>query len=368
MHSMAEPDMVHIFDPELNEYTWVPHPRFAKDQVWLPRRFYGSDPRIGFVACTYNKIGGTETYHQTLIPRLSNIVGFASEIIEGDTTKIGVPCRAGNEAIRMLARSVDLLIVWGVKHIAELLDAYRPKVIAVHHGDARQTWSNEIIDAQVPIADMIACVDPNVLHDQLQKGRNAVYIPNAINWDRILSTMHPHEVRSQYDIAPESKVLFWCHRHAHEKQPELSMAIAEALPAEWVTVMAGSGYMSITTDSPRIRLIGNVDSPANLLSISTAFLSTAYHEGFGLANAEAILAGVPTISTPAGIAADPQLVRQVSHDAPVADWVNAILSHFQDREFTARATSRLANLYSIQKHVDAWKSAIDEVLRRPNAT
>ncbi len=354
-------DLVHVFDPGIGRFTWVPHPRL-RFHHWKSRPHYDSQLRIGFAGTTYQPIGGTETYHRTLIPRLQNVVGFASETIAGDPTPLGVPSLAGREAIRLLAASVDVLIVWGVFGLRDLIDQPRPKIINAHHGDVGQTWFNHCIDDGAEVSDLIVCVNPIVAAQQRDQGRNAIYIPNAINPARTIRTSSPGQIRAKYGIDPEAKILFWCARLASEKRPQLACDIADAMPDDWTTVIAGSGHVPITSD--RARIIGKIDCPGDLLSISDCFISTATFEGFGISIGEAMLAGVPVVSTPLGIASDPRLAYHVSTDAPVDDWVEAILSHSQDLKFARQAADLVGYRYSIDHHVDAWQEAITKTITK----
>jgi hypothetical protein len=88
--------------------------------------------RIGVVSINYESMGGTETFHQTLVPRLANVIGFACRNpMNGDPVPLGVPTGQGIEAIVSLAMQSDTVISWNI----DWAELPRPKrLITVHHG------------------------------------------------------------------------------------------------------------------------------------------------------------------------------------------------------------------------------------------
>jgi len=105
----------------------------------------------------------------------------------------------------------------------------------------------------------------------------------------------------------------------------------------------------------RLHCVGQVDHPGDWLATADVFLSTAEQEGFGYSVAEAMAASVPVVSSPYGIAADPQLVEQVHSEDPKA-WVDAILR--------AGPKAAAAKQYIDEHHsVEAWAAAWQNLLR-----
>ena len=74
-------------------------------------------PKVAFLSATYARIGGTETFHKTLISRLRyriNVIGFACGKGGGDPAALGVPYFEGTEAMQKLARDADVIVTWGI--------------------------------------------------------------------------------------------------------------------------------------------------------------------------------------------------------------------------------------------------------------
>ncbi len=323
----------------------------------------GGDYKVGVLAGVFNSIGGTESFHKLLVPRLPNCIGFVSLGGTGDPTKIGKHCYVGMEPAVELAARVDVLVCWAIDSIERLLPSKRPLIINCHHGELSQTWSNDLIDKNLHVTDAIVCVNQEVRdHYQRTTDLPVTDIANAIDPNRTsaASTASLNETRQRYGVPEGAKVVLWCHRHSSEKQPDLAIAIGDSLPEGWIMLLGGSGWYSLKQlKTNRVRLIGEVDNPRDLLAITDVFLSTATHEGFGLAMGEAILSGVPVVATPRGIAADPQLAMQVAPDASPNQWVKAITRSHRTR--AARAKRIVEARYRVEEHVAKWTEFVSSL-------
>jgi glycosyltransferase involved in cell wall biosynthesis len=85
------------------------------------------------------------------------------------------------------------------------------------------------------------------------------------------------------------------------------------------------------------------------------FISTADQEGFGLSIAEAMIAGVPVVSSPHGLGAIVDIVEQVDTEDPQA-WVNAILRAGAKADAARRFIQ--AN-YAPRVIAEKWKAFLD---------
>ena len=321
-------------------------------------------PRVGFIAASFMAIGGTETFHKTLLPQLKerfNIVGFvATDIHGGDGRTLGVPYAVGQQHGKQLASNCDVLISWGIDRIESFLPSLRrPKVIAVHHADTSSDWSNNQILNQLDVIDEVVCVNEGVAKLLSSCGKPIHFIPNAIDPERIKPSGKQRDLRFDFGIREESKIVLFGHRMSDEKRPELAVQIAKLLPPDWMMVMAGDGHAkqaseTAANESDRVRFAGECESLADWLAISDCFLSLATIEGFGLSIAEAMMAGVPTVSTPTGIA--PGLAITLPVESAAYQWVSAILN---SQNWTK--PSDIGERFSVDKMVDAWANAIRKI-------
>lgn len=325
----------------------------------------GTASRVGFISVAYSKIGGTETHHQTLMPRLRNVVdvaGFvASGFPGGDGTKLQVPYATGVAAAKQLAAHCDVLVVWGISDLKAILPTDRPKVIAVHHADSSSGWSNDLILTQLDLIDEIVCVNESTATKLAATGKPTHYIPNAIDPRRIIPSNQPSALESEHNIPAHAKIVLFGHRLSDEKRPELAVEIAKLLPDNWVMVIVGDGPLkhdvkTAAANCDRVRLVGACESLADWLAISDCFLSLSTFEGFGLAIAEAMAAGIPTVSTPAGIA--PGLATTLPTFASPAEWSAAIVS-----ATTLVKPSVILERFSAERMVAAWADVVNHFPR-----
>jgi hypothetical protein len=312
-------------------------PQFDYDQA----RRYWSGPRVGFLALSYATIGGTETFHRMLIPRLReriNVVGFvATGHHTGDPRPLKVPYATGAKAIAPLAAQCDVLISWGVKFDQSMFGEHRPKIIAVHHSDSQSHFTDLMLN-QPGFIDHVVCVNRDVAEQ-----RNATYIANCVDPLRLISS---NKIETN-----AKKIVLFAHRFAEEKRPLLACDIADALPDDYQMVMVGGGHLESRVrrrESAKLRVIGPQPNVADWLAVAHRFLSLATFEGYGLSVAEALAAGVPVVSTATGIAQGRALTLPV--DSTVQQWVEAIL---QPQERIGHS-----DLCDVDRFVGEWEQVI----------
>lgn len=322
-------------------------------------------PRVGWLSTAFMQLGGTETFHRTLIPRLKatiNVIGFvATGQTGGDGKTLKVRYATGVNSARDLAFASDVLVTWGISDLRSLLPANRPRVIAVHHSDESSDWSNHCIANQLDLIDSVVCVNKEVFERLSHLGRPVHYIPNAVDPKRIIPSGRQSELRTQFGIPSDTKIVLFGHRLSAEKRPDLAVEIGKRLPDGWTMVIAGDGPEMLQVQrsaagTHNVRVIGLCDNLADWLSISDCFLSLSTFEGFGLSIAEAMTAGVPTVSTPTGIAPGLAITLPINSDADA--WANAIVnsSNWQQPD-------GIQEMFNVQTMVDSWSRLIGSYSR-----
>lgn len=329
---------------------------------WPVKAGHRERPRVGFVSAAYLPVGGTETFHRTLLPRLSkvcDVAGFvATGFYGGDGSLLGVPYATGVDAACKLAAHCDVIVVWGLSDLADILPADRPRVIAVHHSDASSSWSNDTILSQLDLIDSVICINAGAAERLSDCGKPVHFIPNAIDSERLIPTVNTSELRHDFGIPADSRIVLFGHRLSGEKRPVLAVEIAKQLPDDWTMVIAGHGpelgaVESSAAGCDRVRIVGPCESLASWLAISDCFLSLSIFEGFGFSVAESLAAGLPVVSTSTGIA--PGLATTLPTDAMPAEWAYAIC--------TARPLVEPAEIlrrYSVHSMVEAWADVVSE--------
>lgn len=322
-------------------HVYPPLPAMPYEQcreLWL-------GPKIAFIAVNYSAHGGTETFHQTLLPRLRhfrNVIGFGAIHGGGNPALLKVPYYEGREAISKLCREADIVVTWGIDALTSLLPTPRPKVIAVHHGDQNAGWIGETVwQAEV---DEFVCVNRAAAeHIATVRKLPVHWIPNAIDLARI---------KPSRPVDTEGKrIVLFGHRMSEEKRPELAVEIAKRLPEGWLMVMAGDGPRRPLEVPANVRLVGQLPTLADWLAVADCFLSLSTFEGFGLSMAEAHAASVPIVATPVGIA--PEVAATVlPTDSTPEQWATAIVATVQTGQQNKPAD------FSIDQHVKQWVSLL----------
>jgi len=292
--------------------------------------------RLGVYSVVHNRIGGTETFWRTL-NKMIGIAGMATPQ-QPKAKSIYYPVFAGDEAIGELAANVDALLVWGITGKDEVTRG--PVRIAMHHGSLRSQWANAVFEDELKWCERAVAIN-----EEVARHYGVEYIPNAVELETVANAQKPYRGK---------KVVVWLHRDAQEKRPHLARKIADTLPDEWIMVATLPRERSTT----KLQAIGQTEEISHWLGLADVFLSTSDQEGFGLSMAEAMLAGVPVVSSPFGLAENPAIADQV-HSEDVAEWVSAILKAGSKVE-TAKAY--VANNHSPDVIAKKWTNFLDCIL------
>lgn len=296
------------------------------------RRETYTKARVGFAMVCANEIGGVETWLKNLIPHLS-----VSGVATYDKPKAqGLPVPVLHGAFDDLAATSDIVFVWGITQRLPV----GPKYVAVHHGDLRSEWANQVFRKQLSWCHTGVAINERVA---LEYGVH--HLPNPVS---------PPQPNVQPAHSPFAKTVFWNHRSSSEKHPEKALAIAEALPKDWGLVMTSEGQ-----STNKVHFVGKLLDPNPWYQASDVFLSTTDQEGFGYSCAEAITSLLPVVSTPYGIANNlyPRLCCEL--DAPVSEWVSMILVAYNLYPLPQRI--RKANFLQLQHGKEAiamWKDFV----------
>lgn len=260
----------------------------AKRISWEQSQRLWRGPRVGFMAATYQEIGGTETFHRTLLPELRHLVriaGFHATSCPGDTSLLKVPYY---QSRKELIDQCDTIITWGIDDIR---DCAGKMVISVHHADTGSDWSDRL--QLLPEINLIVCVSKDVpSHLSKLTSTPSVCIPNGVK----RTEPSGRRVRDEFVIG-DRKIVLWPHRWSNEKQPELAMKVAKCLPEDYVMVMTDE----LREIDPKIFFVGKQGNIADWLIESKCVLSLSTYEGFGYSVAEAMIAGVPVVSYERGV-------------------------------------------------------------------
>lgn len=308
--------------------------------------------KVGFVSVSYMQVGGVETWHRTLLPRMGGVAGFVSlegELTTGDPESLGCPVGVGMKAAKQLAKVVDVLVVWGIgKKLGEVVQDASCKVVSVSHCDDKSDWTIKLMQDQAPWTDHCVYI--------CGSGRNtcppflpSTYIPNAAD---------PARVKPKVTEPSQKTILLCVSRISPEKRIDLLVRAIPFLPRNYELWIAGKssgwsqGYCNQMKEiaCERVKFLGPVDNPAELYSKADIYLSASEYEGYGLSTAEAILAGLPVVSTPVGFLEGEK--NTLPHNANLADWVGAIL----------RGGWKFKPKHTLRDFVGGWEKLCENLL------
>lgn len=354
---------------------WLEAGGFAAQCPASPPQWVMETPvaRIGFLSPVFNHIGGTETWHATLLPHIDG-AGFVSlATTTADLSRLRCWARRGEAAARRLAATVDVLVVWGVgSQLGKYLPAdRRPKIITVTHTDFTSDWGREIVLGQLPWSDAVVAVN--------QSGLLAVptswhglrrVISNAVDPNRVRSDLTHTEAKQRLGIDPQTKVIMSISRISPEKRLYLLAEAARYLPVDHRVVVIGvtSGpdlehtRELLGMQSPQFTLLPAVETPGDVLRAADCYVSCSHFEGFGLSAVEAIAANVPVISTAVGVFEDfSDLATLIPHAIHPKTLASKIVDTLRRPPATAELSRAVFAKFSVNRFVAEWKKIIQEV-------
>lgn len=290
--------------------------------------------KVGFVSSCFEEFGGTETYHQTLVPNLKEVTGFVTQApMKGKPESLVVPCGQGNDAIKSLISQSEII----VSCYTDWSNLPKPKkLITVHHGSLGHEHSNNLALE----GDIIVCVNLEVWkYFRKNTNKRVFYIPPIVNTKRLIGGTQGFEKKG--------KTVLWSHRFSDDKQPQLAIDIAACLPPDWHMIMTGHRGEKITPND-RTTILGPQE-PKNFLPYVDCFLSTSRIEGHGLSTAEAITLNIPIVSGPVGFMKEyPYIFSTTPLESSPEKWAQAIV----------KAVPLPNYLPSLEEHISSWEKVI----------
>jgi glycosyltransferase involved in cell wall biosynthesis len=183
-------------------------------------------------------------------------------------------------------------------------------------------------------------------------------------------------MRHTYGVRDDEFAIVTISRISREKRIELIIETAKILPQKYRFIIVGPCYdaaygkeiSQLSEGVQNFAIHDPVDNPGDVLNGADLFLLTSEYEGFALAMGEAIMLGVPVVSTQVGILEDLGfLARTVAPETATAqcfaDHIVADLSDEKGRTDRAReARSIIHKKYSADQFADQWQSLIDSLI------
>lgn len=303
-----------------------------------------------------------------IAPRVATVQGLGA--LEDDFVAAGFPVVAGGRRrrglglgaiarLRALMRDVDVVHThlfagdtWGRIAARTLRDV--PVIVTTEHNVNRdETWQVHVKRALAPGSALVAVSEAVAQHAaHVERIGPMRVIPNGVDLDRF----------GAHRGSDGTRVLA-IGRRTPQKGFDV---LVDALPEGLTLDIAGEGPW--TTAHPRVRLLGRREDIPALLATADVLAVPSRWEGFGLAAAEGLAAGVPVI------ASDVDGLREVVGDAgllvPAEDprALHAALVALRDdpalrTALGARGRARAAERLDIRDTIRAYEALYREQVR-----
>ena len=254
-------------------------------------------------------------------------------------------------ALYRLAYVCDVLISWAVYPFHSMLAimAKPPPIIFVSHR-ADEPWSTTTQN-WLAFVSAVVCVNAITRANVPPQFASITQgIRNYVNINHFLTTSTKASMLTGWGIpAGAAKIVGYLGRLDPERRPLLMAEVAKLIPANWFVVVAGEGSLSgqLTQAITAPGSQGNLVIPGESTNVGSFFngidwlVNPTSHESFGKSLGEAWWQGIPTISTPYGLAAEqPAYTRTLPVNPTAADIHAALMADFNDATGTAdRATA-----------------------------
>ncbi len=356
---------------------------FIEGQI-PPRPFPSIEPangriKIGLLGPCLN-VGGAEMWMLSLLKALGpsrfawrGVVAIAGmrEVNPAMRTAVEAhaPVGAGREAARSLAAECDVVILWAVADVPELLAGLEPKpaIIGVNHSPTESPWAREVNGRMTGIDRLVAVSDLSLAALPEERRPDATVIWNAVGPSRLAVGRSRDQMHRLWGLPPGSRVAGFLGRLSLEKRPDLMARLAASLADPWQVVCVGDGHeRPKLAGSPRLHLVGNDLAVGDCLNAFDVLVLPSDYESFCLSMAEATWVGLPVVSTAVGLAKMvPGLARPIPFDADgptLAAAVNADWMDFQGTGERARFAERtVRERFGMGRFAREWESLICEL-------
>lgn len=282
------------------------------------------------------------------------------------------PIRVGDASIRQAASEADVILTWGIRsdHLEPMIPADVP-VIEISHC----AFETEAAQSQcaMPRSHLVAVARTALKGIPPGRRDSAAIIHNAVSADRVKPLRSRAEIRREWGVPEDAKVVGWLARLSKDKAPEPWIDGIARLPGNWWGVMVGAGMEggwirdhAAKVAPRRIVLPGPTSDVGSALGAFDCMVMTSPSEGCCYAIAEAWRARVPVISTRVGLLEEwPELARILPEKPTGQDVAVAILRDWKDPEGTAarvaRAEAFAADRLSMESFGRAWTDLICSV-------
>jgi glycosyltransferase involved in cell wall biosynthesis len=314
--------------------------------------------RVGML-CPCLNMGGAEAW-QLALARLTDsarIAWVGCCVVNGDQhvdpamrakTQAFMPVTAGFSAAHRLVRRCDAIVSWAIDGLANLKIgvASPPTIVNVSHSPKESPWGVGHNAATTGVDHWVAVSELALAAIPAPERASATVIWNAVDTARLAVNRPRAAMRKLWGIPEGALVAGYLGRLSEEKDPHAMRRLIECLPdgsdgdPPWHAVVVGSGA-EVLEGHPRLHVVGNDPAAGDVLGGFDELIMPSKYESFGLTLVEGLHLGVPTISTPVGVAKlAPGLTRPIPVGADGPTLARAVLDDRADMRGTAARVGR----------------------------
>lgn len=231
--------------------------------------------------------------------------------------RMGMPVTVGGgrASVAAVAGDCDLLLISDpgaeARQVAGWIAPHRPRLtIFVAHGDG--SFTRDRLEAVRAVTDHVVAVSPHVQRTVVGDARSSVIL-NGVDPQRLVQTRPRPVNRERLGYGDGDFVVGFIGRFSEEKNPALVIDAVASLPPHCKLLIVGHGAQRGELIERCIRLLPSrftmIDGSAlenigDLYNAMDALVMPSRLEGYGLVAMEAMMCGVPTITTDIGFAID----------------------------------------------------------------
>ncbi len=214
----------------------------------------------------------------------------------------------GQEAVQRAIQNADVLLSWGVCLDRYVGNAPRPLSIQIVHGEG--SWSRTFLEGSRHSVDHFVAVSHRVSQRVCYDAPHTV-IYNGIDSRRLARSQNRQETRRQWGLNSDDFLIAFCGRLAAEKRVDCIIKSLSLLPPQCKLLVIGSGHLERQLQQMAEMLIpgraiftSSAGGMGDLYAAADAFCMASNQEGCSLALLEAMLSGLPAVTTPVGCATE----------------------------------------------------------------
>lgn len=286
------------------------------------------------------------------------------------------------EAVAHVAENADVLIAWGVPDLDEVIPlSFRGRVIVTSKSSG--SYQEEFLNRNSLLTRDYVANSIKSIEGFPEPVRHLVeVIYTGVDPARLAATRSREDVRSEWNLRPDDRVVGFLGRIAQDKGVERIVDAVRELNPRYQAVFVGfTGnfadyelrFKQICEErlAGRHRLVGWRTDVGNVLRAMDVMVYPSDDEGFANSLAEAWLVGVPTVATEGvgALATDPwrNCCITVPPQCPGPELGAAIEAAFANKSLVARAR-KIAKPLTVEHTVNAWQEYLAKVVRSKRRT